>query len=98
MLLWNPHVAFVALIMLSVIKIPVFCPVSSKRIDADYYSCPTRTLKIHMDMTKEYRKDCQLIFVSYKAGHKGTILKRIFLYGDENLVSQMLTWECYFFA
>ena len=79
----EPHVAFVSKTQLrtvgassfSAVRLPALGPVLDSESVEDRGLCPVRAIKIYLDRTSELREDRQLLFVSYKAGHKGDIHK-----------------------
>ena len=79
----EPHASFVSKTQIrtagassfSAVKIPALGPLLEPGADEDRGLCPVRAIKIYLDRTKDLREDRQLLFVSYKAGHKGDIHK-----------------------
>ena len=79
----EPHASFVAKTelrksgasVLSPVKIPALGPMLGPGQEEDRGLCPVRALKVYIAKTKDLREGKQLLFVSYKAGHKGDIHK-----------------------
>ena len=79
----EPHADFVSKTQIrtagssafSAVYIPALGPVLGPGSEEDRGLCPVRAIKIYLDRTRELREDRRLLFVSYKAGHKGDIHK-----------------------
>ena len=79
----EPHASFVSKTQLrsvgassfSAVTIPALGPLLGPGSEEERGLCPVRAIKVYLDRTKELREDRQLLFISYKAGHKGDIHK-----------------------
>ena len=79
----EPHASFVSKTQIrsagassfSAVKIPALGPSLDPCLEEDRGLCPVRAIKIYLDRTQDLREDRHLLFVSYKAGHKGDIHK-----------------------
>ena len=79
----EPHASFVSKTelrksgasILAPVNIPALSPNLGPGLEKDRGLCPVRALKIYLERTQDLRVDKRLLFVSYKAGHKGDIHK-----------------------
>ena len=79
----EPHSAFVSKTQmrrsgassLSAVKIPALHPLLGPGSEEDRGLCPVRALKVYLARTQDIRENRKLLFISYKAGHKGDIHK-----------------------